>query len=202
MAEKQGVTTGLVSGVSGRYANALFELVQADKSRKNLVNQVQTLRAALKPDMASELVQFLQNPGLEKARKQAVLVAVAEELKLGKLLTNFLRLVTEKGRAPVLPQILADFQRLQDAADGVVKVHVQSATKLNKTQEKEIEKFVKENAALGCGAVKKVDMNVTLDKSLVAGVRIRAGDTVFDNSVHGRMEALKTSLRQHAQSDA
>lgn len=183
----------LVTGVSGRYAIALFELIQEAKAGKKLLEQVYSLQEALTPEMVS----FLKNPAADNSQQEAVLAEFAKKLKLEKALTNFLKLVARKNRADLLPEMLAGVRRLQDHRDGVVKVDVRSAAKLTKAQEKDIEKFVKKMAP----AAKKVEMNVGLDKSLIAGTKIRVGDTAYDNSVAGRMQALASDLRHKAQLD-
>lgn len=185
--------TRLVTGVSGRYAIALFDLIQAEKTGKKLIQQVADIQAALTP----ELITFLQNPAADNAQKESVLTEVAKKMQLEKTLTNFLKLVARKGRADALPAMLADVRRLEDRKNGLVKVDVRSAAKLTKSQEKDIEAFVKQMAP----AAKKVEMTVGLDKTLIAGTKIRVGDTAYDNSLSGRMAAMATNLRQKAQMD-
>ena len=183
-------TIYLVPGVSGRYALALFELIEGSEKR---LAQVDSVRGALTP----ELLTFLKNPAADNGQKEAVLAEVATTLKLEKTLSNFLKLVARKGRADLLPEMLADIQRLRENQNGVVKVDVRSATKLTRTQEKDIEKFVKQMAP----NARTVDMTVGIDKSLIAGTRIQVGDKAFDNSVAGRMRGMAASLRRAAQID-
>ena len=185
--------TRLVTGVSGRYAIALFELVQAEKSSEKLMVNLRVLRESLTPELST----FLKNPVLEKDQAEAVLSGVATHLKLPLLLTNFLKLVARKGRADCLVAILDDVKRLEDQKNGVVQARVLTATKLTKTQEKDVEKIVKKMAPYA----KKVEMTVGVDKTLVAGTKIQVGDQAIDNSIAGRMSSLAGRLRHQALSD-
>lgn len=48
--------------------------------------------------------------------------------------------------------------------------------------------------ALSAKLERKVNMQVSLDKSLLGGAVIRAGDTVIDGSIRGRLTKLAESL--------
>jgi F-type H+-transporting ATPase subunit delta len=67
-------------------------------------------------------------------------------------------------------------------------VDVTSAFELTDTQRKNIADSMSKR--LGT----EVDISVTVDKSLIGGVVIRAGDTVIDASLRGRLSQLGQSL--------
>ena len=185
--------TRLVPGVAGRYAIALFDLISSEKNSARLMQEV----AALKEALSADLQGFLASATTSASQKEAVLAQVAKSLKLSDLNTRFVKLVARKGRADLLGKMLEATQTLQDSANGVVKVDVSSASKLSKAQEKEIESFV---MSLEPGA-KKVEMHVTLDKTLIAGTKIKVGAKAYDNSLAARMQGMASSLRKQAQSD-
>ena len=63
-----------------------------------------------------------------------------------------------------------------------------SASKLNAAQQKAL------SEALSAKLERKVNLQVSLDKSLLGGAVIRAGDTVIDGSIRGRLTKLAESL--------
>ena len=67
-------------------------------------------------------------------------------------------------------------------------VDVVAAAKLNAAQQKIL------SEALSAKLERKVNLQVSIDKSLIGGAVIRAGDTVIDGSIRGRLTKLAESL--------
>jgi len=102
---------------------------------------------------------------------------------------NFIRVMAENGRLLVLPAVLQQFIELRAALESTVEVEVLSSSVLNDTQQAKI------IAAMEKRLSRKVKLNCKIDKSVLAGVIIRAGDLVIDGSVRGRLERLADVLQ-------
>ncbi|ALX92595.1 MULTISPECIES: F0F1 ATP synthase subunit delta [Serratia] len=102
---------------------------------------------------------------------------------------NFIRVMAENGRLLVLPAVLQQFIELRAALESTVEVEVLSSSALNDTQQAKI------IAAMEKRLSRKVKLNCKIDKSVLAGVIIRAGDLVIDGSVRGRLERLADVLQ-------
>ncbi|WP_312984981.1 F0F1 ATP synthase subunit delta [Atlantibacter sp.] len=102
---------------------------------------------------------------------------------------NLIKVMADNGRLKVLPDVLEQFIRLREAREATVEVEVTSATALN---EEQLEKI---SVAMEKRLSRKVKLNCKIDKSVVAGVIIRAGDMVIDGSVRGRLERLADVLQ-------
>ncbi|MFT2796328.1 F0F1 ATP synthase subunit delta [Serratia sp. N21D137] len=102
---------------------------------------------------------------------------------------NFIRVMAENGRLLVLPAVLQQFIELRAALESTVEVEVLSSSALNDTQQAKI------IAAMEKRLSRKVKLNCKIDKSVLAGVIIRAGDLVIDGSVSGRLERLADVLQ-------
>ena len=102
---------------------------------------------------------------------------------------NFIRVMAENGRLLVLPAVLQQFIELRAALESTVEVEVLSSSALNDTQQAKI------IAAMEKRLSRKVKLNCKIDKSVIAGVIIRAGDLVIDGSVRGRLERLTDVLQ-------
>ena len=101
---------------------------------------------------------------------------------------NLVRLMAENERLTEMADVAAVFEAERDATEGRSHVQVTSAFALTEMQQKSIAESMRKR--LGT----EVDVSVTVDKSLIGGVVIRAGDTVIDASLRGRLSQLGQSL--------
>ncbi|MGM3175472.1 F0F1 ATP synthase subunit delta, partial [Dickeya lacustris] len=102
---------------------------------------------------------------------------------------NLIKVMAENGRLPVLPEVLEQFIQLRATLESTVDVDVISASTLSEQQQSKIA------AAMEKRLSRKVKLNCKIDKSVMAGVVIRAGDMVIDGSIRGRLERLADVLQ-------
>lgn len=101
---------------------------------------------------------------------------------------NFLTQLAERNRLALLLSINERFGLLKAADAKEVHAYVTSAYPLTQVQEQLIE----HRLATSLGA--KVVLHVSVDPALIAGVTIKVGDKVIDDSVRGKLKQLKTQL--------
>ena len=101
---------------------------------------------------------------------------------------NFLTQLAEQDRLALLPSINERFGLLKAADAKEVHAYVTSAYPLTQVQEQLIE----HRLATSLGA--KIVLHVNVDPALIAGVTIKVGDKVIDDSVRGKLKQLKTQL--------
>lgn len=102
---------------------------------------------------------------------------------------NLIRVMAENGRLAILPDVLKQFILLLRMQKQTMEVDVISANQLEERQLANITTAMEQRLSL------KVNLNCKIDKSVVAGVIIRAGDMVIDGSVRGRLERLADVLQ-------
>ena len=102
---------------------------------------------------------------------------------------NFIRVLAENNRLSVLPDIATQFTAFKADYHKEIDVDVTSAAKLSKKQMDDI------SAALEKRLARKVKLNCNVDPALVAGVIIKAGDTVIDGSVNSKLNRLSDALQ-------
>lgn len=134
------------------------------------------------------MVAFLGRPELGVAERVKALAEVCGDALSGGLV-NFLSLLAEHHRLSLLPYIFAAFRALLAEAEQTVDVELISAFALN---EAAVQKLV---AALKKRLGHEVRINSRVDAALLGGVVIRAGDTVIDGSVRGRLSRLAEQLQ-------
>ena len=104
--------------------------------------------------------------------------------------TNFVRLLIDNHRLPLAPEIARIYEELRAEAEGRVDVVIKTAYELTPEQRALLETGLKRRFG------RKITLNVNVDPSLIAGIEIRAGDTVIDGTVKGRLQALAAQLNQ------
>jgi F-type H+-transporting ATPase subunit delta len=102
---------------------------------------------------------------------------------------NFIKILAENKRLAVLPNILTMFNALKAEFDKEIDVDLTSAVKLSAKQLKDV------SASLEKRLQRKVKLNCNVDPALVAGMVIRAGDTVIDGSFRSKLNRLEDALQ-------
>jgi F-type H+-transporting ATPase subunit delta len=172
--------------VARRYAKALLEAVK-DPSRLDAVSlNLKNLGGLL--DTSRELRVALENPAIPMQTKKAVLDAILAKLNIDALAASMTRLTLENGRINLLPAISHEFDEMSNSALGRVNVGITSARALSPEEEKSVKESLKKFTG------KTAVMAVKEDPSLIGGVVVRIGGSVYDGSVKNQLKALKVSL--------
>ncbi|MCZ8236404.1 MAG: F0F1 ATP synthase subunit delta [Inhella sp.] len=133
------------------------------------------------------LRQFADHPKTLPVQVFDVMVEAAK-LPLAEGMRNFLRTVIDNGRLDALPAVAAQFHRLASEAQGVAEAQVESAFALDAAQLADLLAVLEKRFG------RKLTANVTVEPSLIGGVRVTVGDEVLDTSVRARLERMKTTL--------
>ncbi|HEY5716250.1 MAG TPA: F0F1 ATP synthase subunit delta [Psychromonas sp.] len=102
---------------------------------------------------------------------------------------NFIKIMAENGRLSVLPRVAELYAELESEHKKVINVDVVSAYALSKKQQEELSKSLEKRLA------RKVNLNCSIDKTLIAGLVITAGDLVIDSSAKGQLTRLSNALQ-------
>ncbi len=166
------------------YAKAAFIVA---KNSKELSAWDNALKVAATVSLHEKVQALLSSPNLTAQQKGDQLCAVVGE-GLSETQQNFLHVLAQNQRLGLLSEIYALFENLKAQHEKVLDVSVDSAFEIDSQLEQQL------ITALS----KKLDRDVTLqtsvDESLLGGVLIRAGDTVIDGSVRGRLAKLADTL--------
>ena len=137
------------------------------------------------------LANTLQSPQIG-AEEKVNLVGRIFEKKVSAPLLNFLKVVVGKDRFDCVPAISAAAKQLNDEKSGEVQATVTTAEKIDKSAKEEIANQLSKK--LG----KKVKLDSVIDPSIVGGVVVRVGDTVYDNSVVGQLQQVRQRAMEKA----
>jgi F-type H+-transporting ATPase subunit delta len=106
--------------------------------------------------------------------------------------TSFLRVLARHGRLDLLPMILGESRLMHEERSGRRRVQVKSAVPLSPEVENQLRQQLVER--FGFEAI----LETSHDPSLIGGLVIRVGDTVFDGSLKIRIKQLRDRLRQRS----
>jgi F-type H+-transporting ATPase subunit delta len=173
-----------LSTLARPYAKAAFEYAVEAKDVQGWSDSL-SLAASIAQQPAVE--KLLSSPSAT-AEKQAEAVQNICGDELATACQNFISILSENRRLQLLPQISQQFEIMKANLEKAVDVDVVAASKLNAAQQKAL------SEALSAKLERKVNLQVSLDKSLLGGAVIRAGDTVIDGSIRGRLTKLAESL--------
>lgn len=166
------------------YAQAAFNQAREERKLDEWSGMLQFLAMVISDPT---MLGIVSHPGIEKQRLTGLLFDIAEG-KLSETGQNFLRVLIEHRRLSLLPEIAAHFERERAEFEQRREVEVLTAYRLqNKYQQ-----AIKEAMTKRLG--QEVELSVQIDRSLIGGLVIRAGDTVIDASLRGRLSRLDLEL--------
>jgi F-type H+-transporting ATPase subunit delta len=167
------------------YAGAVFGLANKAGALANWLSMLAIMaRVVAHPEVRS----CISNPNLGAKQLYDLFMELCrEDFPIDA--RNFVRVLIANDRLTLLPQIHEQFVELKNALEGVVEAEIRTAFPLSNAQ---ITGLV---ADVSRRLKRRVQPRVTLDKDLLAGVRIAAGDEVIDCSVRGRLEEMAAALK-------
>ncbi|MFI4939409.1 MAG: F0F1 ATP synthase subunit delta [Burkholderiales bacterium] len=168
------------------YAEALFRVAKAGNlpAWSELVSEM--AHVAANPDVQA----LSRNPNVTDKQVADTLLALLKSPQNGLAVEvkNFIDMLVENGRITLLPEIGAQFHVLKNAQDGVADVEIASAFELSDSQLKEL------LATLEKKFGRKLNPSVSVDSSLIGGVRVTVGDEVLDTSVRAKLQQMHVAL--------
>jgi F-type H+-transporting ATPase subunit delta len=172
---------------SSRYARALAEIVADSHLDARAIDGELTDFAAAWHESA-DLRGVFADPSIPAAKKVAVLDKLAPRLGLSKTVRNFLAVLINHDRIEGFTEVLAEYRAEVRKILGIAEVEFTTARVLDEAERRQVVERV------GALAGAEVEATFYQDPSLLGGVLLRIGSTVYDGSVRGRLEQLKEKL--------
>jgi F-type H+-transporting ATPase subunit delta len=166
------------------YARSLFEVAR-DQDKLDLVrDQLGEFADALGENR--DLQVFFFSPYFSTTEKQDGLERVVSDADPAIL--NFLKLLIEKHRMPVLFRIRADYDALWEEENKLLPVHITSAVELESAIVEQLGDRISEQTD------RKVELSADVDPEILGGIVVRVGNSVLDASVRNRLEQLRKQV--------
>ena len=172
------------STIARPYATAVFELAQ-ETGQVEEWSAMLGLLGVLTSD--KDMRQLITNPKVSRQQLQDLVFDVCGA-GLSDLGRNLVKVLVGVGRLQYTANIKDQYEQMRAAAEGKVDVEVVTAYTLDEQQQDSI-------AGIMAGCLgKQVNIVTSIDESLIGGAIIRAGDSVIDASLRGRLTELRNEL--------
>ena len=176
-----------MAAVLGRYARAYADVAVEQKlSPEKTVAELEQMAAVI--NGSRELRNVLLNPAVSREQKLNLLDAIIQRVGANKLLRNFLAVLIDHRRIGNIGDVLEQFKRELDRRMGIADAKVSSVRELSSAEKKSLEQ------QLATITGKVVRATYSQDPSLLGGVLVRVGSTIYDGSVHGRLQRMRQEL--------
>jgi len=181
------ISSSVATGLSGRYARALFALAIEGKALGSVESSLASLTQALAE--SADLAALVGSPVVGRGAAGAAVAGVADGLNIDGLTKNFLGVLAANRRLGLLPAIIRDFAALNAARKGEVTADVSAAHTLTDTQRDALA------AKLKAGIGRNVALNITVDPAILGGLVVRVGSRMIDSSIRTRLDMLGQALK-------
>jgi F-type H+-transporting ATPase subunit delta len=170
-----------------QYAHALADVVMADKlDTKAIDQQLQDFQSTWTD--SRQLREVFQNPSIQLETKLKVLDAMVPRVGMMKQVRNFVALLLQNDRIHAVESITTNYRNEINRRLHISDAEITSVRELNSEEKSKIEAKASALAGLEIRPIYKQDA------SLLGGVVLRIGDTVYDGSVRGRLEELREKM--------
>jgi F-type H+-transporting ATPase subunit delta len=170
------------------YARALFQVALEQGKLDELREQLAQFADAL--DQNRELAVFFFSPYFSTTEKIAALGGLLDGAD--EALLNFLALLIENHRMPVIFRIRQEYERLWEEENKTLPVQITSAIALDEATTASLGKTIGERAG------RTVTLAARVDPDILGGIIIRVGNSILDASIRNRLEQLRRHVAQGA----
>jgi F-type H+-transporting ATPase subunit delta len=166
------------------YARSLFEAALDADKLDVIREQLGEFADALDGD--SRLQVFFFSPYFSTNEKKEGLHRAVEGAD--DLFVNFLELLLENHRMPVIFRVRRGYDRLWEAHNRLLPVEVTSAVELDEETVRSIGDRIAEQTG------RKVELSSTVEPDILGGIVVRVGNQVLDASIRTRLDSLRKQV--------
>jgi F-type H+-transporting ATPase subunit delta len=177
-----------VSGVSGRYATALFELAREEKSIDAVKADLDRFDAMLIE--SADLKRLVRSPVFSADAQLKALNAVLERAGISGISANFLKVLTANRRLFAVSDVIRAFRALVAQFKGEATADVTVAETLS---DKNLDAL---KTALESVTGKDVALNVKVDPSIIGGLVVKLGSRMVDSSLRTKLNSIKHAMKE------
>ena len=177
-----------VSGVSGRYATALFELARDEKSVDAVKADLDRFNAMIAD--SADLKRLVRSPVFSAEAQSRALTAVLEQAEITGISANFLKVLTANRRLFAVTDVIRAFRALVAKFKGEATADVIIAEALS---DKNLDAL---KSALKSVTGKDVALNVNVDPSIIGGLVVKLGSRMVDSSIRTKLNSIKHAMKE------
>jgi|SRR5690625_2033663 len=171
--------------VAKRYADALFQLASEKNSVDKLLTELNIVKEVFQSD--KQFIDFLNHPRISNDEKMKLIDEAFKENDQDVI--NTLKILVERHRMNEITSIVDAFVNQYNEANGIAAATVYSVRELSDDEKAQVEASLK-------AQLNKQQVTITnkIDPSLLGGMRIRVGNTIYDGSISGKLNRIKHNI--------
>lgn len=169
-----------------KFAQALADVAGELKREDQVLEELTSFSALL--DSNKELMEALTHPAIPFSAKRNIVQELAKEIPLTQTVVNFVLVLIERTRLPQFQEVLEAYEGILDELHGIVRADVFASEKVDKAADQRLQKAV--STLTG----KKVKINYQVDESLIGGLKLQIGSTIYDGSIAIQLEEFRRRL--------
>jgi F-type H+-transporting ATPase subunit delta len=173
------------STIARPYAEAVFRLADAQGKLAEWSGALANLSSVASDKRIRAAVG---DPNLSAEKVAGLFISILSGRLSGDA-ENLVRVLAENARLDVLAEVRAQYEALKNEREGVVEADVYTAFDMDEAQLADLVARLEKKTG------RKVKARVSLDKDLIAGVKVVLGDKVIDGSARAQLGALESALK-------
>ena len=178
---------GIRASLAGRYASALFDLARDQRQIESVGQSLDALGQALLD--SKDFNELVASPLVSREEAGKAFAALAPQLGLDPITTNFIGVLARNGRKGQLQSVIRAFRRLAAEHRGEATAEVVTARPLNDDQIAALRQQLRARAG------RDVTIDATVDPTLLGGIVVKLGSQQIDASIRTKLNRLASAMK-------
>ena len=179
----------ITSAILGRYARSLAEIAFEENLEQPVTEDLETFKEIFRA--VPDLLEVFYAPAIPRDVKEKLLAELMAKYPVNSITSNFLRMLLEHNRICFFEQIADGYLKSVNERKGIVSARVTAVAPLSRENLKSLE--VKLTGITG----KLVQIESRTDASLLGGIVVQMGSTIFDGSIRTQLSEMKRRLTEN-----
>ena len=178
---------GIRASLAGRYASALFDLARDQRQIEIVGKSLEALSQALAD--SKDFNELVTSPLVSREEASRALAAIAPDLGLDPITTNFLGVLAKNGRKNQLRSVIRAYRRLAAEHRGETTADVITARPLNDDQLAQLKQQLRTRAG------REVTIDAAVDPAILGGMVVKLGSQQIDASIRTKLNRLASAMK-------
>jgi len=176
------------NSLAKRYAKAVIGIIDDEKDYKKFKDELEIFNELLKSN--DEFKSGMETSLFSKQQKIELFDSIKSKTDFGDKTVNFIMELIDANRLSVIESIIESIENLWFEKTGVEKYTVYSAIELSNKLEKKLLTHLEKKLN------KKIVLEKEIDRSLIAGLKLKKGSIYYDFSIDGNLKKLYETLSE------
>ena len=176
------------SAILGRYARSLAEIVFEENITDQVTEDLKIYSEIF--NAVPDLLEVFHSPSVPRDTKEKLFNELTAQYPVAQITSNFLRILLEHNRIRYFQQILDSFIKFVNERKGIVSARITAASPLSQEERKSLESRMAEITG------KLTNIEFQTDESILGGIVVQIGSTVYDGSIRTQLADMKRRLAE------